>query len=253
MSHRCYKCGKEYAHAFSRCSRCYSWSGEDVGVEDSQGPKPLAKIKTHKVQRVTSGLASIDRAFDGGLVPGGIYLLEGDPGAGKSTLLLQLARAFDSTLYVTGEESEQHIKARANRLGLRGGVTVWETRALDPVLEYEFQTDFGLYIFDSVQALVMSDVNGLPGSVGQIVACGSSIADHMRSLSREGAPAVCVLVSQLNKQGDAAGPKALEHLVDTSCHLSLSREFTVIKNRHGRAPLRAQLRMGPEGLEEVGG
>lgn len=233
--------------------RCYSWAGDDVGLENTQGPKPLAKIKTAKVPRVTSGFKAIDRALDGGMVPGGIYLLEGDPGAGKSTLLLQLAKAFDSVLYVTGEESEQHIKARANRLGVRSGVVVWETRALDPVLDYEFKDDFQLYIFDSIQALVMSDVNGLPGSVGQIVACGSSIADHMRSLTRDGAPAVCVLVSQLNKQGDAAGPKALEHLVDTSCHLSLSREFTVIKNRHGRAPLRAQLRMGPEGLEEVGG
>lgn len=245
----CYSCNFSSTVFFARCKRCHTWQEGKASAEgQDKGPKPLARIKVQKVTKVPTGIPELDTALDGGFVAGMIYLLSGDPGAGKSTLALELCTAFDSALYITGEETESAVKARANRLGIKSGINVWSVKSLDPAVDYEESSPAEFRVYDSIQSFVMEDINGIPGSVGQIVACGHAISEHVHEMERSQCPVIALIISQVNAAGETAGPNALEHLVDATCHLSISREFTVIKNRHGPAPRGVQLKMGADGF-----
>ena len=227
---------------------------EGAAVSTEAGP--LGGLDSVSVAAEPTGIAELDRVLGGGLVRGGAYLLAGEPGVGKSTLLFQVAAAAATTgrrvLMVCGEETPEQVRMRANRLG-GPPPELWATRATDvPSLTSGIESSApALVIVDSVQSLSRGDVPGLPGSIGQVRACADSL---IRATKDRGI--TLVLVGQATKDGQVAGPRTLEHLVDAVLwfegepHGSL-RMLRATKNRFGPAHEVGCFTISTEGLEEV--
>ena len=217
---------------------------------------PLAEVDPDACRPMPTGLPEVDRVLSGGLVAGSVTLVYGEPGAGKSTLLLQVltsvAAGGTEVLLASAEESVTQVRARAERVGPvpRGLMVVAATEVAD-VEEAVTSLEPDLVVVDSVQALVDPAAAGGPGTVGQVRACG----DRLARLARDGG-APLVLVGQVTKDGALAGPRALEHLVDTVValegdrHLSL-RLLRAVKHRFGTTGEVGLFEMGSSGLEEV--
>ncbi|MFI5319052.1 MAG: DNA repair protein RadA [Myxococcota bacterium] len=228
----CNECGTQQPRWLGRCPGCGAW---DSFVEESSAPadaasapvslvapaepptgraRPLAEIDADAQPRLTTGIAELDRVLGGGLVPGSVVLLGGEPGIGKSTLCLQLAAnvaaAHGSVLYVSGEESLEQVRLRASRLGAvpRALLAIAETRV--EALGAPWQDARPkLVLVDSVQTLRSERVESAPGSVTQVRECAALLAATAKA---QGAP--LVLVGHVTKDGTLAGPRVLEHLVD---------------------------------------
>lgn len=175
----------------------------------------LDQVSGDEQQRLASGLEELDRVLGGGLVAGSVVLLGGAPGIGKSTLLLQMARALSThlspILYISGEESPQQIKLRADRLGAVSDAILLFNETRFEAVEAQIQaSNPGLVIVDSVQTLFRSDISSAPGSVTQVRECAAAL---MRLAKSRGLPTI--LVGHVTKDGSLAGPRVLEHLVDT--------------------------------------
>lgn len=177
-------------------------------VGSQKGPVRLSEVETEATKRVSTEIAELDRVLGGGLVPGMAVLLAGEPGIGKSTLLLQLAeKVKGAVLYVAGEESAPQIKIRASRLGIKtDNLLVLEETDVDAV----FVDKASLLIVDSIQTMTTADLAGTAGTVGQVRECASRL---IRSGKTLGVPVF--LVGHVTKEGAIAGPKVLEHIVDT--------------------------------------
>lgn len=226
----CQECGSQSPRWVGRCPDCGAWNSlvEEVfrptaapslgGMTLHRGQGELVsldKVQGRDQERVPTGLSELDRVLGGGIVAGSMVLLGGPPGIGKSTLLLQLAQAVAKTLspilYVSGEESPQQIRLRAERLGaVNSQVLLFNETALESVEQQIETTNPGLAIIDSVQTLFRSDLNSAPGSVTQVRECAASL---MRLAKSRGVP--MILVGHVTKDGSLAGPRVLEHLVDT--------------------------------------
>ncbi len=269
----CQKCGFESLKWAGQCEGCSDWNTlvETVvaskkssglgggGSRKSGGREPIkmSQVKSKDVDRVKTGIGELDRVLGSGMVPGSVVLLAGEPGIGKSTLLTQLAMCLDQeVLYVCGEESPEQIKIRIDRLGsskIKSGLSfLSETNVDEVVASVQSMTSRpGLVIVDSVQTMNTEDLTGMAGSVGQVRECSHRLLKMAKELNIP-----VFLVGHVTKQGAIAGPKVLEHLVDTVLYLEGDKKhvFRILraqKNRFGSVDEVGVFLMSDKGLTEV--
>lgn len=265
----CQECGTESSKWFGRCPGCEAWNSlvEEVESKSSQKtawfgkkiqsvPQSLADITTEEQDRYSTNSSEFDRVLGDGIVPGSVVLIGGDPGIGKSTLLLQLAYRFARTtgtvLYVSGEESAKQIKLRAERLGSAGDrLFIYSENNLELVISTIARMKPGLVIIDSIQTVYNPDLSSAPGSVSQLRECTAQLASMAKS---EDIPVF--IVGHVTKEGAIAGPRVLEHIVDTVLYLEGERHHSyrilrAVKNRFGSTNEIGIFEMTGEGMNEV--
>jgi DNA repair protein RadA/Sms len=262
----CSQCGAEHPRWQGQCRECGQWNSlveERVPAARSKAPsiptgqrKRIPEIGTEQLSGWRSGLNEFDRVIGGQLLPGMTVLLGGEPGIGKSTILLQLADAYSraglAVLYVTGEESLPQIKLRAGRLGVVGdNVTVVNTTSLEEIVEAISSGAFQVVLIDSIQTVASVQFDSPPGTVAQV----RETAAQLIALAKAGAFAL-FLVGHITKDGLVAGPKVLEHMVDTVIYFEgdsshLYRMLRPTKNRFGSVAEIGLFEMQPQGLVEV--
>jgi DNA repair protein RadA/Sms len=254
----CNGCGAETAKWSGQCSSCGEWNSL-VEVDSPRAARkrpgatarPLSEVESGENFRIDTGISEFNLVCGGGIVPGSVILMGGEPGIGKSTMALQVAHNLD-TLYVSGEESPAQIKSRASRLGLDlPKVKISVDTVTEDIVDLALSLKPQLLVADSIQTLVSADLPGAAGSVNQIRDSASRLADMAK---RRGIPVI--LVGHITKDGAIAGPKVLEHLVDTVLYFEgdFSRDFRMLrafKNRYGSVNEVGLFRMTKSGLEEV--
>ncbi|HLN16036.1 MAG TPA: DNA repair protein RadA [Acidimicrobiales bacterium] len=257
VTYGCAACGAAARRWSGRCSSCGAWNSLEPLSGQSPGPTaapvPLAEVDPGLARARPTGLTEVDRVLGGGLLPGSVTLLYGEPGVGKSTLLLQVLMAMaargDRVLLVSAEESAAQVRARAERLGaLSPGLLVSATPDAAAAAAAVDSAGPELVVVDSVQTLADPTAAGPPGSLAQVRAC----ADRLVRLAK-GAGVPLVLVGQVTKGGDLAGPRALEHLVDTVVTFEGDRHHALrclraVKHRFGTTGEIGLFEMGEGGL-----
>ena len=266
----CTNCGNETPRWQGKCPACGAWNTIEEHIEkpsagsvktkaapvgQSKRPQRLQEISSEGETRFSTGMGELDRVLGGGAVAGSLVLVSGAPGIGKSTLLLQICNSLcadRSVLYVSGEESERQLKLRAERLGVapESLFVLSETRLSD-ILEAAVETKPDILIVDSIQTLYNEENDSSPGSVSQVKDCTMS----MMQLSKSNGITVFV-VGHINKDGNIAGPKVLEHMVDCVLYFegdpnSSYRLLRAAKNRFGSTNEIGVFEMQDSGLTEV--
>ncbi|MGH3909490.1 MAG: AAA family ATPase, partial [Pseudonocardiaceae bacterium] len=249
-THRCTECGHEVAKWVGRCPECQAWGSiaaagtrpvtRVAAAAPSAPARPISQVDLQSARATATGVSELDRVLGGGLVPGAVVLLAGEPGVGKSTLLLEVAHRCAlggrRPLYVTGEESAGQVRLRAERTGaLHDELFLAAESDLGAVLGHLDALDPGLLIVDSVQTMSCADAEGSPGGVAQVRAVAGVL---ITTAKERGLPVV--LVGHVTKDGAVAGPRVLEHLVDVVLQFEGDRHSTLrmvrgIKNRFGPA------------------
>ncbi|MEM1320217.1 MAG: DNA repair protein RadA, partial [Bacteroidota bacterium] len=267
----CSNCGASSPKWIGKCPSCESWNTyqeEIISKETPQeakrkvwskasnnSPKPVAlpKIKSGKTQRLVSPDDELNRVLGGGIVDGSLILIGGQPGIGKSTLMLQLALGIDAKiLYVSGEESEEQIKMRADRIGnLRSECYILTETNTSKILNHAQDMEPDLVVIDSIQTLVSPYLDSTPGSISQV---RESAGELQRFAKETGIPVI--IIGHINKEGSIAGPKLLEHIVDAVLQFEGDRNYTyrilrTIKNRFGSTDEMGIYEMQASGLREV--
>ena len=257
----CSECGASALQWFGACPSCgaagtLSETVTERGSSASKGKIPtvaLAELQPRELERIPSGMAELDRALGGGLVPGQVALLGGDPGIGKSTLLLQaLSSISRAGLYVTGEESAEQVAMRARRLALDpGGMRLLAETQLERVLGALEGARPGVAVIDSIQTLWSEALQSAPGSVAQVRECAAQLTRHAKR-----AGTALLLVGHVTKEGAIAGPRVLEHIVDTVLYFegdphSSFRLVRAVKNRFGAVNELGVFAMTESGLKGV--
>jgi DNA repair protein RadA/Sms len=219
-------------------------------------PRPLKDISMEGDDRVRTGIGELDRVLGGGVVRGSLVLIGGDPGVGKSTLLLQAARALAQAappvLYVTAEESAAQVKMRADRLGIAtDGLLLWPENDLSVVQGHLDDVKPRALVIDSIQTVFLPDLESAPGSVAQVRECGARLMTLAKGLG-----IATFLVGHVTKEGALAGPRVLEHLVDTVLYFEGERHHAyrvlrAVKNRFGSTNEIGVFEMAEGGLVEV--
>lgn len=267
-SYVCQQCGYESPSWYGKCPECQAWGSlvETVKEEfqnpnskfqnkfktQTSKPQKLSEVKHIEKNRLKSGFTEFDRVVGGGIVQGSVTLLAGDPGIGKSTMLLHVL-AKTGGLYVSGEESAEQIKLRARRLGITGAniIVIPETNAEAIASAIETGKTLPLVIVDSIQTLSSGDLEGMAGSVGQIRHCAELLVAAAKST---GVPVI--IIGHVTKEGSIAGPKVLEHMVDTVLYLegerfANARILRTFKNRFGAIEEVGIFEMVENGLKEI--
>jgi DNA repair protein RadA/Sms len=288
----CQSCGEAFLRWEGQCRNCGGWNSlvETLVREPAKGPRTtaraaaartgdqpqaLARVADLELPRLSVGLPELDRVLGGGLVPGSVVLVGGEPGIGKSTLLLQAAAGVaerGTVLYASGEESAAQVRLRATRLGLTEGlagtaVRVVAESSIDRIAARAASARPNLLIVDSIQTATVDDLDGAAGSVGQVRESAlrlMELAKGSGSSSEEGAARgngrseaiAVVIVGHVTKDGSLAGPKTLEHLVDAVIGLEGERYATLrllrsTKNRFGSTEEVGVLEMGERGLSAL--
>jgi DNA repair protein RadA/Sms len=266
----CSDCGNSTSKWSGRCEACGAWNsiGEHGGLSSGVGQSSLGSQKGAKVklthlatdepapERINSGINELDRVLGGGLVPAMAILVGGDPGIGKSTLLLQAAASFANngleTLYISGEEASAQIRIRAKRLGLnKAQVRLGAETNLRNILTTMAEEKPDLVIIDSIQTIWADTVDSAPGSVSQVRSAAHELTNYAK---RSGISVV--LVGHVTKDGQIAGPRVVEHMVDTVLYFEGERghQFRIlraVKNRFGPADEIGVFEMTGKGLKEV--
>jgi len=285
----CQQCESQYPTSYGRCPNCGSWNSMVETVEavasppaaptarPRTAPQALAAVDIATWGRMSTGGAELDRVLGGGLVPGSLVLLGGDPGIGKSTLLAQVCMAMargvgsretrvrstpllptptsnsdSNVLYVTGEESSEQVKLRADRLGaIPAGLFVMPEVDLGTIMTTIETMMPALAVIDSIQTVVLDDLSSSAGSVSQVRECAARL---MHLAKRTHVP--IVIVGHVTKEGTLAGPRVLEHIVDTVLYLEgerfhAYRLLRAVKNRFGSTNEVGVFEMGEDGLREV--
>jgi DNA repair protein RadA/Sms len=263
----CSDCGGTSPKWLGRCPQCGAWNTLVEGAAEApqkhrfqalartQPIATLSEIEAGDVARTPTGQDELDRVLGGGIVEGGVVLIGGDPGIGKSTLLLQAADTLASqltVLYVTGEESGAQVALRARRLGLDGSkVRVFAEINLEKILSAIDAEKPGFCVIDSIQTLYSDQLTSAPGSVAQVRECAAQLTRHAKA----GGTAI-VLVGHVTKEGALAGPRVLEHIVDTVLYFegdthSSFRLVRAIKNRFGAVNEIGVFAMTERGLKGV--
>lgn len=265
----CSECGYESAKWMGQCPACHAWNtmveeptakkGPAVHVKRLSSrttPATLAEISVAEEDRVSAGMGELDRVLGGGIVAGSLILVGGDPGIGKSTLLLQVCRYTaangSKVLYISGEESLRQIKMRANRLGeFTGSLYFLSETNLDRMSETIEDLHPDIVIVDSIQTMFREDVTSAPGSVSQIREC----TNLLLSIAK-GQNIAMFLVGHVTKEGVVAGPRVLEHMVDTVLYFegdrnAVYRVLRAVKNRFGSTNEIGVFEMTQQGLSQV--
>ncbi len=263
---RCADCGHTQPRWTGRCPACEAWGTMEQevvasGNDSRSDPKPapagrIDRVPLCDVDRLSTGMGEVDRVLGGGLVPGVVALIGGEPGIGKSTLLLQVAHAIASAghqvLYVSGEESTGQMRLRAERLGtLDERLLVSSETSLQAVLDLLEAHRPSTLLLDSVQTLTDPSVPSSAGSVAQVRGCAAALVRVAKQTST-----ATVLVGHVTKEGAIAGPRVLEHLVDVVLSFEGDRHHALrllrsVKNRFGAAGEVGCLEMADDGLREV--
>ena len=270
----CVECGWSTAKWVGRCGECQAWdtvqltavgSGRGTGIVRSIKPaligedfaaKPITEISTDKVHSRPTGVGEFDRVLGGGIVPGAVVLLSGEPGVGKSTLLLEVAansaKSGLRVLYVSGEESTGQIKLRADRTGaLSENLYLASENDLSTLLGQVQHLNPDLLIVDSVQTILAGEIDGAAGMPSQV----REVAANLIRVAKESNLPI-ILVGHVTKDGSVAGPRALEHLVDVVCHFEGDRQTSLrfirsFKNRFGPTDEVGCFEMTGDGIVEV--
>ena len=261
----CLECGAQASKWLGRCPECNAWNSyaeedrpavaQPVGIGAGVAPMPIDAIETDQAPRITTNIPSLDRVLGGGLVIGAVTLVGGEPGIGKSTLLLQTAEALAGggpVLYVSGEESPRQIALRARRLGTTNdNIQIFTETSVERIVGVIEKMKPVAVIIDSIQTVHTSSNSSTPGSVGQV---RDSAGLLMTTAKRLSVP--IFLIGHITKEGTIAGPKSLEHIVDTVLYFEGEKfqNYRVVrayKNRFGPVNEVAIFEMHEEGLEEV--
>lgn len=262
----CNECGYESAKWLGKCPACNAWNtfveekvvkqgNNKTVVKKTVTPVSLKSIEKIKISRISSGFDELDRVLGGGFVNGSLTLLGGEPGIGKSTLILQICEKFKTdgkVLYVSGEESAEQIKIRADRLGINSENIMFlgetDINAIEQTIE---DMDPKLVIIDSIQTMYSDDITSAPGSVSQVREITSRI---MKMCKMKGI--TTVIIGHVTKDGTIAGPRVLEHMVDAVLYIEGERYFSYrivrgVKNRFGSTNEIGMFEMRNEGMLEI--
>lgn len=262
----CQECGYESAKWLGRCPGCGKWNSfveevvskqksETVRVLPSSEPVLLDDISYDDIMRVDTGIHELNRVLGGGMVPGALMLLAGDPGIGKSTLTMQLTGSIQQDgiiLYVSGEESRQQLKMRAQRLGVHSKQLLILTENNLSVIERQIdKLKPKLLILDSIQTVYLPEVSSAPGSVSQLRECTGRILQWAKGLEIS-----IIVVGHVTKDGTVAGPRVLEHMVDAVLFFEGERHnhfrvLRALKNRFGSTNEIGVFEMQEKGLLEI--
>ncbi|MDD5822894.1 MAG: DNA repair protein RadA [Firmicutes bacterium] len=280
----CSDCGNEHPAWQGQCNFCGAWNTiveqkvQPTPVSDSRRrvsqaaqPVRLDSVGTDSYSRIDSGIGELNRVLGGGIVLGSLILISGEPGIGKSTLIIEtadnIARRYGKVLYCSGEESEQQVKLRADRVCASAGVRkacatasdspvsenlyIYPETCIDNIISACEQTKPSLLIIDSIQTMYTAEVDSVAGSVTQIRACSNLL---MKLAKTNNIPVF--IVAHINKSGDLAGPKTIEHMVDCVLNFTGERDKDLrilrsFKNRFGTTDEIGAFRMSSEGMVEV--
>lgn len=264
----CKECGYESSKWLGQCPGCRQWNTmvEEPTVKAVTGlgkversnrkPSRLGEISTKEEERISTGMNELDRVLGGGIVSGSLMLVGGDPGIGKSTLLLQVCRNLSKCghkiLYISGEESLKQIKMRANRMGeFQGELLLLSETNLDVISQVITEQKPELVIIDSIQTMYREDVSSAPGSVSQV----RESTNILMQIAKTHGISI-FLVGHVTKEGVVAGPRVLEHMVDTVLYFegdrnAVYRILRAVKNRFGSTNEIGVFEMAHEGLAEV--
>lgn len=263
----CQSCGNTSPRWLGKCPACGEWNSyieeKVVNEKRSHGKMPrnstaiaITQIESAKEERIGTGIGELDRVLGGGFVPGSLVLVGGDPGIGKSTLALEMVNNVSLSkrrvLYVTGEESPEQVKMRAERMGVGSDILfVFAETSVENILEEIAKLSPQLAVIDSIQTIYTEDFPSAPGSVGQIRESAAKIMQYAKTNGT-----AIFLIGHVTKEGTIAGPKVLEHLVDTVLYFEGGREhpyriLRAVKNRFGSTNEIGVFGMHESGLEEV--
>ncbi|MBE7031370.1 MAG: DNA repair protein RadA [Ruminococcaceae bacterium] len=268
----CSECGAQFPKWMGKCTACNSWNTiiEEVISEapaksrasvmstpssHTSVPKTIRDIDSTDEERTLTGMGELDRVLGGGLVSGSLVLVGGDPGIGKSTLLLQICETLGRTkkiLYVSGEESQRQIKLRADRLGIiTENLKIYSETNMSLVIDCVFRENPDILIVDSVQTMFNPEIQSTPGNITQI----RDTASVLMKIAKENSISV-FLVGHVTKEGSLAGPKVLEHIVDSVLYFEGDRHqsfriLRAVKNRFGSTNEIGVFEMSENGLQEI--
>lgn len=264
----CQECGATHMRWSGRCDDCGEWNSivEETAEPEAkhvrerfrESGEPIAVTNRDQAppERIPTGNAECDRVLGGGIVPGSVTLVGGDPGIGKSTMMLQVSHYVAETagrvLYVSGEESFDQTRMRASRLGcLADALMILTETDIGTVRRHALDDDYALLVVDSIQSVYSADLPGVPGSVGQVRDCANTV---LRLAKDRDIPVI--LVGHVTKEGAIAGPRLLEHLVDTVLYFEgegkqALRILRGVKNRFGSTNEIGVFEMSETGLREV--
>ena len=275
----CQQCAAQFAKWLGRCTECGAW---ETVVEEAVAPRagaatgggfggartsvainaaraakpmPLNSVTSQSHARISTGLEELDRVLGGGIVPGSVILLGGDPGIGKSTIGLQvlaeLARHGLTALYVSGEESPEQVKLRADRLQCNDSVLILPETCVEEILGHVAHVKPGILLIDSIQTMHSRELTSAAGSVGQVRECAAALVAQAKASGRP-----TILVGHVTKEGTIAGPRVLEHVVDTVLYFEGDqggglRLLRAVKNRFGATNEVGVFEMGERGLVDI--
>lgn len=263
----CNECGYESAKWMGKCPACNSWNTffeEKLSTKVESGkrekkiqeaPKPLNSFVGQDAQRTSTGYAELDRVLGGGLVKGSLVLVGGEPGIGKSTLILQLCdkvKGEGKVLYVSGEESAEQIKLRADRLNIKNDDILFLGETDIDIIDQNIEElNLKLVIIDSMQTMYSEDISSAPGSVSQVREITSRIMKICKSRK-----ITTIIIGHVTKDGNIAGPRVLEHMVDTVLYIEGERYFSYrmirgVKNRFGSTNEVGMFEMQEKGMVEI--
>lgn len=264
----CQSCGSKYSQWAGRCDSCGGWNTLIEEINPELPPRGLGKLEGQKIEftslqaetsnqlRLATGIHELDRVFGGGLVPGSTVLVAGDPGIGKSTLLLQAMAALSeknkSIVYISGEEAAQQIRLRADRLNLNAtDIKLAAATDVRNIISSLKANPAEVIVIDSIQTMFLDTLEASPGTVSQVRGSAQEFIRHAKEVG-----SVILLVGHVTKDGQIAGPRVLEHMVDTVLYFEGDRghQFRIIrsiKNRFGPADEIGVFEMTTRGLIEV--
>lgn len=262
----CIECGFETPKWMGRCTKCGKWDTLKLVKEESssKGSKrkenivSISKVSSSNPKddkpRIKSGFSELDRVLGGGFVNGQVLLVGGDPGIGKTTLLLQLLDRLQDqrqkVIYASGEESSEQLSVHATRLDLDNEISVISTGNIDSVLATVGKKKLNVLVVDSIHTFHTKDLNSVTGGVGQVKECTSRLVDYAKQKG-----VIVIIVGHITKGGDIAGPKTVEHLVDSVLYLegdsaSKIRLVRSVKNRFGSTREVGVFFLGKRGFED---
>ncbi len=268
VSYVCQNCGYVTASWLGKCPECGTWNSFAeqfetkvkeqgyVHFNESSKPKTVSSVAAKPVRRMETGIHEFDRVLGGGIVPGSLILLSGDPGIGKSTILLDAAMRFSQkqikVLYVSGEESEEQTAMRANRLGTcTDSLLIMTASEIGNILLQAEHEKPGLLVIDSIQTMYTGDLETAAGSVGQVRECTARLLKYAKTSGT-----AVLIIGHMTKDGNIAGPRLLEHMVDVVLQFEGDRSYAyrvlrALKNRFGSTEECGIFSMEQGGLTEV--